>query len=173
MIQCETLIGIVQPLYGLIPGPATYKIWFNSGGCSKFLKAYHAIVDKLRSSMRAGVAPSSYMPHFGSGNFQEQFMAYADSNDPTVLYVSQPPVAPQPQPMQTYISGGPVAAGGIPMGAPVGAPYMGPAVAPGGYQPAPGYAPGPSPASMYVAPSQPMYQPPRPMPQQPVPPEQK
>jgi len=97
--------GTVQSMYGLIPGPAKYKFWFMNGGCSKFLKAYHVIVDRLRAEMARQTYTQTFVPQFPSGNFQEQFLAFADANDPSVLYVSQPPVASQAQPMQSYLGG--------------------------------------------------------------------
>lgn len=130
--------GKVQPMYGLIPGPASYKIWFMNGGCSKFLKAYHHIVDKVRAAMHQPGHAMGYAPQFSSGNFQENFVAFADANDPSVLYVSQPPVADKPQPMQAYINGQPSMSAPIP---PRPAPSY---VPPPNYAPAPNYGPPPS-----------------------------
>lgn len=153
--------GVVQPLYGLIPGQASYKIWFMSGGCSKFLKAYHYIVDNLRNAMRTQSYQSHFIPQF-QGNFQEQFVAFADANDPSVLYVQQPPATDQTHHMQNYISndmGPPQPAPPRPMpqqqvrivpGAPAQQPY---------YQPPPMYQPGPA-----VAQGTPVYQPGPPQP---------
>lgn len=136
--------GTVKPMYGLIPGPAKYKFWFMNGGCSKFLKCYHYVVDKLRAEMRKQTFNQGYAPQFGSGNFQEQFVAFADANDPSTLYVSQPPVAPQPQPMQSYMGG-----------------YTGPTYVPGAVgNPQPAYQPPPGAVPSYQSDAPPAYQPP-------------
>lgn len=31
------IYGFVKPLFNLIPGDAEFKIWFTTGGCSKFV----------------------------------------------------------------------------------------------------------------------------------------
>lgn len=159
--------GTVQPMYGLIPGPAKYKFWFMNGGCSKFLKAYHHIVNKLRAEMAKKTYNQTFVPQFASGNFQEQFVAFADANDPSVLYVSQPPVASQPQPMQSYL-GGYTGPSYDPAAPPSYQPPYQPA-APSYQPPAPSYQPEPS-----YPPSVPSYQPSDPsVPfQQPIPPQQ-
>lgn len=156
--------GTVQPMYGLIPGPAKYKFWFMNGGCSKFLKAYHYIVDKLRMEMKK----PNYAPGIGSqfelGNLQEQLVAFADANDPSVLYVSQPPVASEPQPMQNYLIGqtGPTYVPGAPSSSPSYNPVIEPTYPPStgpAYHPpsGPAYHPGPAPA--YSPGAGPIYQP--------------
>lgn len=129
--------GTVQPMYGLIPGPAKYKFWFMNGGCAKFLRAYHVIVDRLRAEMARHTYTQTFVPKFTSGNFQEQFVAFADANDPSVLYVSQPPVASQPQPMQSFLGG-----------------YAGPSYDPGAF------APPQAEPSVPAQPQPPSYQPP-------------
>lgn len=167
------ICGEVLPLLGLLPGPATYKAWFMSGGCTKFLRCYHYVVDKLRAAMRSHTYASHFLPQFSSGSIQAQFTAFADANDPTVLFVDQPPVTHEPHHMEQYMTssmGVPAAAPPRPAPVYVARPPV-PAEAPPPMPPPPVGCYGPPPAAYYgPPPGYPGYAAPPPPPVQPPPP---
>lgn len=84
--------GNVQPLYGLIPSDAHFKLKFMSGGASTFLKLFYNIAHQIRHNRGRG-PDQRFLETVSSGRLREA--AYMDPNDPSVLYVSQPA---QPQP---------------------------------------------------------------------------
>eukprot|EP00347_Sterkiella_histriomuscorum_P005155 403357686 len=84
--------GTTKPLMNSLPNDAEFKIWFMEGGCGKFNKVYRHTLSEIRknSGNRAGM--QSLIQEFQSSAFQQQF-AYFDPNDPSTIYISQPPVS--------------------------------------------------------------------------------
>lgn len=78
----------------MIPGNAHFKIWFKNGGCHRFLKVFHDILERMREHIQSKNKPQNlnYLNQFGSGNFQNQYVAFSDTNDPSTLFLTQPPV---------------------------------------------------------------------------------
>jgi len=85
------LSGNCKPLHNLIPSDAEFKIWFMEGGCSKFLQGFRLTIKAIRAHSSHQGPPQDLINTFQSSSFQQQ-IAYVDPNDPTTLYVSQPPV---------------------------------------------------------------------------------
>jgi hypothetical protein len=81
----------VLPLYGLIPAPASVKIWFTKGGCDKFLRIFDAAKAQVASQLRAGrmAHDQDFNQKIRNGFFANN-SAYQDPNDPTFVYVQQP-----------------------------------------------------------------------------------
>jgi len=100
------LEGKTTPLYNLIPGDAHFKIWFTAGGCTKFLRVFHDLVHKMRAFKSQNVTGkvNNYVSQFGNGNFQSQYVAFSESNDPSTLFVTQPPVNNQYSHMQQHFA---------------------------------------------------------------------
>ncbi|KRX04206.1 hypothetical protein PPERSA_11330 [Pseudocohnilembus persalinus] len=90
------LKGNVLPLFNLIPGEAQFKLWFRSGGCGTFLKMCDSVLRQVRrnkNTNRQG-PDQRFMADVQSGNLKNQ-SALFDPNDPTTIYISQPPVPQQ------------------------------------------------------------------------------
>ena len=82
-------LGATKPLFDLITGDVTFKIWFMKGGCGKFLRAVRNVVEQIRNNKNRG--PSSEFLHScDSGAFMQE-MSYYDPNDPSTVYFTQPP----------------------------------------------------------------------------------
>ena len=98
------LSGSTAPLFNMIPGPAHFKAWFMKGGCGKFLRSFHFVVEKLREHQRKGLVSEKYQSQMG-GTFQSEQIAFLDPNDPSHVFISQPPVgAPQDHYMNRHLN---------------------------------------------------------------------
>lgn len=83
------LLVRVKPLFGLLPGDCTVKLWFMSGGCQKFLKYFISILGQIRKRKQEGADPA-FVKDLMNGTLDSKFAAYVDPNDPSVVFVSQP-----------------------------------------------------------------------------------
>ena len=81
-------LGTVKPIYGLLPGDTTFKLWFTSGGCQTFLNCFCRVVDQIRKGGRGG-PDKRFIDQVRLGQFAGQ-KGFVDPNDPSVIYVSQP-----------------------------------------------------------------------------------
>ena len=81
-------IGTVKPIYGLLPGDATFKLWFTSGGCQTFLNCFCRVMDQVRKGGQKG-PDNRFIEQVRLGQFAGQ-KGFVDPNDPSVIYVSQP-----------------------------------------------------------------------------------
>jgi len=79
-----------KPLYGMIPAEAHIKVWFQEGGCDKFLRIFDTARSQVREQLRAGKTyhDNTYNQQIAQGFFSGN--AYHDPNDPTVVYTHQP-----------------------------------------------------------------------------------
>jgi hypothetical protein len=84
--------GHVRPLYNLIPCDGRFKFWFMSGGTGTFLPLFYDLAKQVRRSRNRGPDPR-FVEAVSRGNLRN--VAYVDPNDPTVIFVQQPPPAPQ------------------------------------------------------------------------------
>lgn len=84
--------GRVRPLYNLIPCDGRFKFWFMSGGTGTFLPLFYDLSRQVRRSRNRGPDPR-FVEAVSRGNLRN--VAYVDPNDPTVIFVQQPPSAPQ------------------------------------------------------------------------------
>lgn len=82
------LSGSVAPIYGLLPGETTFKLWFTSGGCQTFLNCFCRILEEIRRGQQRGPA-QKFIDQVRLGQFSGQ-KGFVDPNDPSVIYVSQP-----------------------------------------------------------------------------------
>ena len=80
--------GKVKPLYNLLPGDSSFKFWFKSGGCNKFLKCFCVVLDQIRKRKNQGPDPR-FLNDVRDGSFGQQ-EAFVDPNDPTTIFVTQP-----------------------------------------------------------------------------------
>jgi hypothetical protein len=88
----NSLSGTVLPLEGMgLPGPATFKLTFNSGGCGSFLNFFLRALREIRSGTTNRAGGLGAMA--GMGTLRTDTAAFVDPNDPTVVYISQPQVA--------------------------------------------------------------------------------
>ncbi|KAM3146737.1 hypothetical protein pb186bvf_001267 [Paramecium bursaria] len=82
------LEGDVAPLYNLLPGKTHFKLWFQSGGCSTFLKLIVEVLRQIRQRRNQGqMGPD---PRFINNLNHTQGQAFMDPNDPSVFYMVQP-----------------------------------------------------------------------------------
>jgi len=79
-----------KPLYGMIPAEAHIKVWFQEGGCDKFLRIFDTARSQVRDQLKAGKTyhDNNYNQQIAQGFFSGN--AYHDPNDPTVVYTHQP-----------------------------------------------------------------------------------
>ncbi len=92
------ITGKVDPLYGLIPSPATFKFHFMSGGTQTFLNMFYNIAEQIRKRQYQGPDPR-FIQQVAQGNLRN--VAFVDPNDPSQIFFSQP-VQPQTQQSVNY-----------------------------------------------------------------------
>jgi len=95
----NNLTGVVQPIEGCgLPGPASFKLSFNNGGCGVFLSIFIRSLRELRS----GTTNSGLGRLAATGALQAETSAFVDPNDPSVVFISQPVVAFSSVPVEAY-----------------------------------------------------------------------
>ncbi|EAS02026.3 PH-GRAM-WBP2 domain protein, putative (macronuclear) [Tetrahymena thermophila SB210] len=77
-----------KPLYGLIPDIASFKLWFKSGGCQKFLNLFDVVLREVRQIKNRNQM-RGLNQRVQNGQFSNN-AAYSDPSDPTVIFVTQP-----------------------------------------------------------------------------------
>ena len=82
-------LGATKPLFDLIAGDVSFKIWFMKGGCGKFLRGVRSVVEQIRNNKNRGPS-SEFIQSCNSGAFMQE-MSYYDPNDPSTVYFTQPP----------------------------------------------------------------------------------
>ena len=82
----------IMPLYGLIPSPGIVKIWFTKGGCDKFLRIFDVAKAQVATQLKQGrtAHDNDFNQRIRNGFFANN-AAYQDPNDPSYVYVQQPP----------------------------------------------------------------------------------
>ncbi|CAD8113032.1 unnamed protein product [Paramecium sonneborni] len=80
--------GIVDPLYNLLPGRTKFKLWFQAGGCDRFLKIVVGLLAHIRRYRNQGqrVPDARVLENFA----RKQCQIIIDPNDPSIIYVQQP-----------------------------------------------------------------------------------
>jgi len=95
----NNLTGTVQPIEGMgLPGPASFKLSFNQGGCGSFL---HFFLRALRE-LRSGSSGQGLGRMAVNGTLRVESSAFVDPNDPSIIYFSQPTVGVSPVAAEAY-----------------------------------------------------------------------
>lgn len=81
-------LGKSKPLFNLLPGEISFKIWFMKGGCGKFLHCLKAVLEQIRANRSRG-PQNEFINSVRNGTFMQE-VAYFDPNDPSIVYVQQP-----------------------------------------------------------------------------------
>jgi hypothetical protein len=147
------LKGTVAPVpnRGLV-GPAKFKLYFMSGGCTVFWRAFFAIMEKYRMADEAARNALFMSPPAVQSFVSHMATAFVDPSDPSVIFITQPAevMSSGSRLPATAISYAPVPVA-APVAAPVGGAYaMPPPVAPGAFAP-PMAPPAPMPMAMPMA----------------------
>jgi hypothetical protein len=80
------LCGIVKPLYELLPGETSFKLWFTSGGCSKFIQHFGHVISNIRKSRGRD---RTFVENVRIGTYGNN-EAFHDPSDPTTMFIQQP-----------------------------------------------------------------------------------
>jgi hypothetical protein len=81
--------GVVSPLFNILPGDISFKIWFTEGGTGTFAPSFLNMVNSLRRNQNKGLDTKT-MNIIATGQFSK--IAYVDPNDPSVIFLEQPSV---------------------------------------------------------------------------------
>ena len=88
--------GKCKPLQpGSLPGDPSFKMWFMEGGCMRFIKSIRYCLRKLREASKNRNQAFSLAQAVSSQEFAREFALF-DPNDPSTIYVNQPPVQGPP-----------------------------------------------------------------------------
>jgi len=74
----------VKPLYGLLPGITTMKIWFKKGKGNKMYKAFKRVVNEAKTRRYSG---DEILPSQKKSVVKADSKAFVDPRDPMLLYV--------------------------------------------------------------------------------------
>lgn len=74
----------------LLPGNCHFKLYFKNGGCDAFIKILSVLIKEVRSSLNQHVVyeQTKFFNDMSMGKVN--FNAYANPNDPSVIYTQQP-----------------------------------------------------------------------------------
>ena len=96
--------GKCKPLTpGSLPGDPSFKMWLMEGGCMRFIKSIRFCLKRLRQASKERNPHFDLAAEVASAAFQQDFALF-DPNDPSTIYVNQPPIH-GPMPVQPGFGG--------------------------------------------------------------------